>query len=180
MCLSLTGCFFSPRNAVQPATLPLQHIRSTDSIIVYGLKRRPDMAKPLTVVIERYDPATREGGNCARYDHAQARVTAGPIGTEYFVFQVPAGSYTFGSFGTGDLADESLPTGFVVPPGSLVYLGDYSLVGDNAKLYIHDREVGFSRDLEAARASLGTAGAALMLAEFVPGSKMAKAFLCTS
>jgi hypothetical protein len=128
----LTACVV---NSVRP--LPAGSFAMNGrAIVVYGVGTEDNHA--VHVELDQYDMATQTAGNCFSFNRmeADALPPSGPV--KYVAFDVPPGVYTYSRFNTTSLEqalppgaqqDASAPkiTGFVVPEGGVVYLGDFIL-----------------------------------------------------
>ena len=64
-------------------------------------------------------------GNCWRFNRMFASVTAISGTREYFLFDVQPGFYTYSWFNGAQLTSSDKTLTFEVPPGRIVYLGDF-------------------------------------------------------
>lgn len=114
--------------------------------IVYGAYPGGYGETPMVELL-RIKPAISDG----RCGLASAKATKGTTGLTYFVFEAPPGIYVANyPYSQPTLLGQ---TTFVVTPGKQLYIGDFSST------------MFFTRDLAAAKSSLGPGAANLELAE---------------
>jgi hypothetical protein len=170
--LSLQGCALNSVREIQPKDLARKK-PSTRIVIGVGSEKE-FLETPVSVVVERYDPATKKGGDCYHWDRAVADAPAMDGKIEYRVFEVPAGVYTY-SF--ANLPVLTNPAAFVVNEGKTAYIGDYILTAESDRF---KREIVRLRsNLTAAKAALGPAAETVELAPTLPNAPRPLGFICT-
>lgn len=159
---ALAGCLPEYRNDARPGRLGASEVDFGRSTIVYGIDASNG---PLSVSMRWLDQA--DGGLCGL---AAARTPDASTGTTFFVFDVPAGTYSiyFPEPG-GRLKGYEYPT-FVAPPGRQVYIGRFSVGSVDEweppfEFAPGQQWIALDRALEPARATLGPAAASLALVE---------------
>lgn len=191
MATAMQGC--QHLNSVRETVLTVAPIDAEQARLVYGI----DVSRgSVAIALDRVDPVTGKGGDCARHDYAEASATGAEPGIKYFVFDVPPGYYSRSFLNTAGSFLNSDPGGFAVPAGQATYIGDFSrFLGWNPSnqgaladmyqrngpgldlngqpIYQLNRE-----GLEAAKLALGPGASDLVLAEIVPSLENAPGFLC--
>jgi hypothetical protein len=144
ICATVPGCL---QNSVQRITESRRaHPDSAHSIVVVGVGL--EAAWPFaafSLALDEYSFEKQDiAGNCFRYNHIQATRASNPAKVTYFAYEVPAGTYVYSPFNANAILAPATPaTGFIAPPGRVVYFGDYVFVGN--------RTVELRRDIDAAR-----------------------------
>ena len=142
--VTVPGCL---QNSVHRVTETRRaHPDSAHSLVVVGVGL--DAAWPFaafSLALDEYSFEKHDTtGNCFRYNHIEATRASSPAKVTYFAYEVPAGAYVYSPFNANaKLAPADSATGFIVPPGKAVYVGDYVFVGDQT--------VELRRDIGAAR-----------------------------
>jgi hypothetical protein len=173
VCLTTQGCALNSVREVQFKDVA-QHAASTR--IVFGVATQSAVAElPSSVVIEQYDPVTRKGGDCYRWNRAAIVASTTPSAVQYRVFKVPAGVYTYSFANRYALVN---PAAFIVDQGKTVYIGDFILMVERDQ-YAQREIVEFRRNLPAAKAAFGPAAEAMELAPALPNAPRPMGFACT-
>ncbi|MEQ1902279.1 MAG: hypothetical protein ABL866_16280 [Devosia sp.] len=161
LCVCLAGCPQTYYNEVREGRLATD-LGAPGTKIVFGLDASHG---PLNVELQLNDPA---GADKSRCGVARAKTPDGSEGTTYFVFDVPAGTYD-AIFPEGSSQASSQP-GFVAETGKQVYIGTFTLgvVEDWQPPFNFapgEQQIALDRDLDAAKAALGSRAMGLQLAE---------------
>ncbi len=127
---------------------------------------------------------TGEGGNCGRWNRAEASASPAPGALEWKVFKVPPGAYTLAwttNFGTlgHSIADDA----FSVPKGAAVYVGDFVRLPDTFQPTLPPRVPGEIRrspgDLAGAKAAFPAYADRLQRARTISIPSIPRRFICT-
>jgi len=129
--IMMTGCVLNSARPLPEGSF----VSNGRAIAVYGVASEDD--RGVHVELDQYDMTSHTAGNCLVFTRMEADAQPStPV--KYVAFDVPPGVYTYGRMNTAGL-EKALPpgvqqdiaapqvTGFVVPEGSVVYLGDFIL-----------------------------------------------------
>lgn len=170
--IALQGC---ARNSVQEITDIKSRSLDETAIIVVGISTS---SKKRGITIEQVDPTTGRGGDCSRWNRAEldAETPAGEV--EYRVFSVPPGAYAL-SWSSDPLVAGRNENAFLVPAGSVTYLGDFVLQQHRQLPYASPSDFAYQRNLSRAQATLPNIAEKLRPARLITVPAVSRAFVCT-
>lgn len=127
---SLQGCMLNNVSALRSLD-PLKP-SSGRAIAVFGLGVEAPRDFSFAVTLDEYDPGQKAiTGGCWRYNRMRAILPTATKRFERFAFDVRPGSYIYSGF-NGSRKLSGGPVVFDVPPGAVVFLGDFVLITDDA------------------------------------------------
>jgi hypothetical protein len=169
----LEGC---ARNSV--SEISDESYNLSETLIVVGIAA-PPTAPNNVAILEQVDPATGKGGDCYRWNRAEVASAPATGEVMYHVFKVPPGAYARG-WNTQPLLAGNTGNAFVVPGGTISYIGDFLLLPGQPKVAVlNGSNFAFQRDIAQARAKLPKLARELRLAEIIAVPSVPRAFVCT-
>lgn len=150
----------------------------TSTLMVVGITSSTLTSPNRAVRLEQVDEKTGEGGNCSRWNRAEA--VAAPKGeVEYHVFKVPPGAYARGG-NSEALSAGTAGNAFLVPDGSVTYIGDFVVQPDKPKdALLGGSDFIFRRDIARAKTKLPKLAPELRMAEIITVPSVPRVFMCT-
>jgi hypothetical protein len=178
---AFTAALFGPSNSVKRVELAQSKPTDRSAIIVVAARSDDPLAiAGRSVVLARYNPATKRANDCYQYDRAELNLPAGQSETTYQAFSVPPGTYVFPwHLGPRPNQADGFPA-FIVRAGTATYVGEFILTPKLEGGAKPPTRHGFhlERDLVSARRTLGLAAGELELAETVSEPSY-RPILCT-
>jgi hypothetical protein len=173
--LGLAGCVV---NAARPYAGETPGAGTGRAVALIGLTvDRPSSLPQFRVVLDQYDVERQAiTGGCLSYNRIEATVPNAVTATRFFAFDLPAGHYVYSAFNLGSGAGggfQGADQALRVPPGQVVYLGNFVLDGGRVTL---------RRDIAGERVALARAWPTLAppaVAATAVTVLPAKPFMCT-